>query len=59
MSPEHRAQVAANMEYFRTIGDTNGVMIALMQLSGDCPAKRARRLEHGTTVDAPAPIEAH
>ncbi len=43
------------MEYFRSIGDTNGVMIALMQLSGDCPAKRARRLEHGTTVEAPAP----
>jgi len=44
------------MEYFRTIGDTNGVMIALMQLAGDCPAKRARATMDETTIEAPVPV---
>jgi hypothetical protein len=51
--------VAERLDYLRSIGDTQGMLITLMQLSGDCPAKRARRLDHGTTVEAPAPIEAH
>ena len=51
--------VAARMDYLRMIGDTQGTLITLAMLAGDCPAKRARRLEHGTTVEAPAPIEAH
>ena len=51
--------VAERMDYLRSIGDTQGTLITLGMLAGDCPAKRARRLEHDTTVEAPAPIEAY
>ena len=35
-----REAVAKNLDYFRSIGDTNGTMIAVAQLSGTCPAQK-------------------
>ena len=46
--------VAARMDYLRSIGDTQGTLITLAMLAGDCPAKRAR-LQSAATVEAPAP----
>jgi len=49
--------VAARMDYLRSIGDTQGTLITLAMLAGDCPAKRARDQQDATTVEAPAPTE--
>jgi hypothetical protein len=35
---EERTEVVKNLEYFRSIGDTRGAMIALAQLAF-CPAR--------------------
>ena len=45
---------AARMDYLRSIGDTQGTLITLGMLAGDCPAKRAR-LQSAATVEAPVP----
>jgi hypothetical protein len=57
IDPQERAMVAARMDYLRSIGDTQGTLITLGMLAGDCPAKRARDQQDATTVEAPAPTE--
>ncbi len=36
---QERAEVAQALEYARAIGDPTGIMLALAQLTGACPAK--------------------
>ncbi len=38
-TPDERASAAASLEEPRELGDTNGTIIALAALTGDCPAK--------------------
>jgi len=48
--------VADRMDYLRSIGDTQGILITLGMLAGDCPAKRARATMDETTIEAPVPV---
>ena len=38
VTPEHRAQIADNLEYFRKIGDTLGTFVSIAQLQ-PCPSQ--------------------
>ncbi len=40
ITPEDRKTVTHRLEYAREIGDNNGLIIALAQLTGHCPARR-------------------
>ena len=39
-TPDERAAAARCLEEARSLGDTNGIIIALASLSSDCPARR-------------------
>tara|TARA_A100001011_G_scaffold354543_1_gene397031 strand:- start:484 stop:675 length:192 start_codon:yes stop_codon:yes gene_type:complete len=41
VTKEDREAVTRRLEYAREIGDSNGIIIALAQLTGNCPARRA------------------
>ena len=45
VTKDDREAVARRLEYAREIGDSNGIIIALAQLTGDCPARRAAQEE--------------
>lgn len=38
-SPDEREAAAKCLEYARSIGNTNGIIIAIAVLSGDCPGR--------------------
>ena len=45
VTESERKAVADRLEYAREIGDQNGILIALAQLTGNCPARERRREE--------------
>ena len=38
-APDEREAARKRLEYARSIGDTNGIIIAIAALSGDCPGR--------------------
>ena len=41
VNPEHRKQIADNLEYFRKIGDTFGMFVSMAQLQA-CPSQTSK-----------------
>ena len=41
ITAEHRKQITANLEYFRSIGDKAGTLVSMAQLS-PCPSVASR-----------------
>ena len=39
ITPEERKAASDRLDYSRSIGDQNGMIIALAQLTGNCPAR--------------------
>jgi hypothetical protein len=44
-APDERAAAAKQLDYSRSVGDTNGILIAIAALSGDCPSRKNSELE--------------
>jgi len=38
-SPDERKAAAKRLDYARAVGDTNGIIIAIAALSGNCPGR--------------------
>ncbi|HIK67145.1 MAG TPA: hypothetical protein EYF95_04180 [Flavobacteriales bacterium] len=44
-SPDEREAAAKRLKYSRSVGDTNGIIIAIAALSGDCPGREKNKEE--------------
>jgi len=42
ISQAERKEVAKQLEYARKLGDTNGIIIAMAMLTGQCPAREKK-----------------
>lgn len=49
-TPDERKAAAKQLDYARSVGDTNGIIIAIAALSGDCPGREDKTEEQSDTA---------